>query len=730
MGLETIAIGASIAMSVAATAYSLIVGSKAKNKLKRGNLGDLQVTQAQEGSVIPVCYGTVKIAGNIVWYGNMQQKNKSVGAKGGGSAVSDNVETKIDVHEIIAYGIYTLNGIYKDDELHTPDADVVYNDDELEYDTYSSGFKGLSHIYFRNWNLGVNNLTVPSLQFSITRDISHVPAFANVPCTNGCNPATIIYDLLILSGFTDADMDQTSFNVSATYWAHIDWGLNFILSEQKDLSEVIKDIFSQTPGSLYKNEDGKFVLRYFGGYESPTFTLDYREISDFSLSRESCQSLTSDFVANFIDSNFVERTCRMSNEAVARLIGRKTTSVELKGFNENNVSARLSEILKINSYPLCSIKMKVPLYYNQYVAPGVIFAMEYPAWNMVEKEFRIETCKKLSEELAIEIEGKEYTNNLIDAYAQIGIHHIDNYIEKTPVTLDYKHAIKMFKYSAYPNNALLLLAERKLGIERTFDIYWSSDGLVYRFGGNYSGFSFHGVLDVDYTDETNDIDDTIGATIEFAASIDTSYLSSLTRPELFTTNRFLVIGDELVKFQTATSLGVNKYKLLGILRKDKEEHLIGEDCYVGIIDENVITSIPSKGPIYLKFLPRTWWEVLDDDTAINIDYEFKPEKISRLCCTRSGSDVSVEIVPNTQSVEYGYGIGDPDDVIDPEHPMPINGQILVSKDSGTYTVQTSTLYNISDANAFTLAVKHRFNGKESDIVSVSVGTDDGIYLGV
>jgi hypothetical protein len=44
----------------------------------------LQVTSATKGEPVPVVYGTQRIAGTVIWYGNFQQHEQGGGKKGGG----------------------------------------------------------------------------------------------------------------------------------------------------------------------------------------------------------------------------------------------------------------------------------------------------------------------------------------------------------------------------------------------------------------------------------------------------------------------------------------------------------------------------------------------------------------------------------------------------------------------------------------------------------------------
>src|SRR6202035_5807820 len=61
-----------IAIYIATTVLTMYLASKA-NKAIASALGDFNLPTAEEGRVIPVVYGTVKLAGpNVVWYGDLK----------------------------------------------------------------------------------------------------------------------------------------------------------------------------------------------------------------------------------------------------------------------------------------------------------------------------------------------------------------------------------------------------------------------------------------------------------------------------------------------------------------------------------------------------------------------------------------------------------------------------------------------------------------------------------
>ena len=72
------------------TIGSLIGGLLFPSRRKQGpaQFANLQVQTSQKGEPIPVVYGTQRLAGNILWYGNFQRHENAPGGKGGGKGGS------------------------------------------------------------------------------------------------------------------------------------------------------------------------------------------------------------------------------------------------------------------------------------------------------------------------------------------------------------------------------------------------------------------------------------------------------------------------------------------------------------------------------------------------------------------------------------------------------------------------------------------------------------------
>ena len=140
------ALGAGAFLTMAAFSIGTMLGSylfPAKmnvQQMKAAALSDFSYNQANEGAPVPLTYGTVKIAGNIIWYGNLktvEEKQHVSGGKGGGggSDVVTGYKYYIDIWIALSYGQVTIIDTYNNE-----------NKQALEYGDRKSTRLNSSHI--------------------------------------------------------------------------------------------------------------------------------------------------------------------------------------------------------------------------------------------------------------------------------------------------------------------------------------------------------------------------------------------------------------------------------------------------------------------------------------------------------------------------------------------------------------------------------------------------------
>ncbi len=734
MGIETIIIGASIAASIALTAYSMLATPKSKQNMKK-SISDMSVTRAEEGQCIPIVYGTVRVAGSIIWYGNVIYKEIAAkGAKGSSSSSSsNNYKTYVDVHLILCEGKITLEEIYKDEEVYDIDASTTFNDGTNglyeKYDTYAVPLPSVAHIYFKRWFLGENVYSVPSLSFKVKRVLTTCPLTSTV--TTGENPACVVWDLL---SRTNATLDQDSFQAAADYFNTTNIGLNLVFNEQQEISKMLEYVFAHVDLVLYK-EDGEYYLKALQASEAAVADIPEADVKELVFSRIAYNQVKNDFAANYTDADHTQRTVRLVNEAVYSIVGeRKNHSYDFNGFNDLAVvQLRLQETLKIDSFPLSEVNFKTSLAYYS-LLPGDVFTLSYSLFGMTSKPYRITKIIKNPFKNEVEITARENAHDLPESTGCYVGETLWDDIDFTPVALDTVQAIqaRWGKYREWTGKIpVLILPVKKTGKEISYDVYYSLDGSSYQLAATCFSFAHLGQLKEEYPANTYAIDDQNGLLIDYDEDATFYALDDLTRTELFTTKRMLVVDGEAMKFQTATVEGDN-LRLLGVLRDDRYQitHSADTNVLITEIGDNIVY-LPIHTQIYIKVCPRTARGILalSDATAIIFTPDIAPEPPTRLKATRSSSNITLEIFPNLNA-NQGCGYGSPDMVTDAlPHPYRFTGSFLVQVDAETPFVLNATSYSFSNSNACLVTVWNQAHGATSSSKSVNIDVNDGEYYG-
>ena len=241
-------------------------------------------------------------------------------------------------------------------------------------------------------------------------------------------------------------------------------------------------------------------------------------------------------------------------------------------------------------------------------------------------------------------------------------------------------------------------------------------------------------MNANYPGTTYDIDDEVGLTITpFKSNYD---VDTLSRTQLFSANRFLIIDNEVMKFQTATYNGGGTITLSGIIRgainTTKAAHSAGAGVW--IIEDSDAMFSPASGVIagYYKIVPVTGVTALDISsvsaiTVGNPAYARIPFSISRIQAVRSGSAVVITVSARDMSLA-GAGINS-------------SAYFYTSSDSDVvveWKLSTDSVYNqllmqqgvftITNAAAFTINVRAKEFGVYTGVSSLTVSATDGTYI--
>jgi hypothetical protein len=625
MGLETaIIMGVITAGIMIASMYAI---KPAGDDMKPLGLDSFGVTQSNEGTVVPVIWGTVRTNSNLLWYGDLE--TKAVYAKAGGKGMptpkmKQGYEYYIDMWHSLCLGPnVTIESAYLEDKEVTLASLGTYSFNDGSAGTYpttpgayASPLTPVAHIYFDRYFLGVNTTMVPTIHFILKRTSSCPLTYSNE--TNGVNPAAIIYDLLTeQAGVPVSSIDTTSFQDASDYWHDKGYALNIKLTSQEEVRDHINNIFTYVDAALRVDENDEFVLKAFKDSDTGATTITTDEFRSFRFTRRSWDDVDSDFRANYIDedADYSQRTLRVRNPAVRNLVGHdKQASIDLTAFRDKDTaSKRLWELMKKMSYPDAQITADVGIKYAQYNV-GDVLSITHSDYEMTAVDFRIVSKEEGDiESNTITLEFVQVLESLMDSNygAAGGTSWVQTHYSAEPVV---KQRVLELPYTETYGEApaFLCLAQRE-GQETGFSIIWSVGGTNYSMYDDATDFAQFGTLGENYSSSTYAIDDETG--ILYTPYRDDPTFDDVDRTELFSEPRVAIlvtVSDptqfEIVAFQTATPVGTS-YRLTGVIRGLLNTPVLAHDktdCEIWLSrwGDNVITGITRAAYALLAAVPE------------------------------------------------------------------------------------------------------------------------------
>lgn len=712
------------------------------------SLDSFNITQASEGSVIPVIYGRIRLPGNIIWYGNLETEeveSEGGGKGGGGEGQVVGYKYWLDVWEAICMGKVTIIDKYVNDNNEDPTSSVeTFNDGtENDYPTqpgaYANRLPGVAHIFWDRLYLGENATFVPTVHFIVEKDMSGSPVDYAV-MTKGVNPSALVYDLLIEAGVFATDIVIADFNTAAAYWNTLGYSLNINFSQQSKLRDKIAQVMSYVDGVVNVNEESKWIIKAYDPADASVATLDREDFIEFTFTRKSWHDTYNEFRANYIDEDqdYTKRTIIARNSANIRVQGRKRLrSVDLTAYRDVDIaSKRLWEVMKKESYPDAQIQFKTNLEFDA-VNVGSVIEVNNSDYGMSSAEFRIIT-KDITEvdQNTLGWRAIQMIETLFD----------DSYVpggdpgwiapDYSPDPLVHQAVFELpYNPMHLHDRAFLLLAARVNSFETGFKALVSNTGVDYEDKGAFSGWSQYGVLAETYVATTYSIDDDIG--ILYTPYREDPVFSTISRTNLFSTARFALLGGtEIVRFQGVVPEGVSNYRLTGIIRgvwnTPVSQHNAAASIWLFTISLNILQGITSDD-FYVKLLPFFEGDVVDAvlASATHVTPTSKaatPWPPVRIVAVRSGTSISAEWWPTTQDNE-GAGRASADSQTDVE-PKQYDGDFeTYYTGESPFTIVAGTVRAYTKSAAHTFFIRARRAGYLSTWVSISIGAGDGTYYG-
>lgn len=764
MGIDpvSLAIGAVIFIATAIVAYAFYKPNIQQPGVKASGLDDFNITRASEGSPYPIVFGKVKISGNILWYGNLltrAQKSESGGkGGGGGEETTTGYHYYLDCWQSICRGPARVLGVYKDNkqfittELNPTWSGMMADGSDGAQSTTMTINKGDN---ISNFTLNLeyfsplNNICSCSMWRVFCGGGTTFPTFhwvvqSNYPClwsnpSNGWNPANAIYFMLVDAGAPSSTIDTTSFNSSATYWYNKGYGINIVIGSQGKLREKIEQILAPL-GGFYFESGGKHYLNPADPYEVAYGTIvdDFRK---FVISRRSWEDTINDLKATFTEEgkDFTERTAVVQNPASINMLGRiYSKTYDLTLFRDlASTQKRLGELIKSESYPYAEVEFTTDLAYMN-LTEGKIVNLTNNELGVINMGVRV--VKKNLDNIdsnEIVFSGVQVAETIFDdKWVSIGTGS-SNWVREVqaPVNLSKLRIMEAPRTAVTDMPTILVLAARETEYETQFNLYYTPDGNNYTLVKRFSAFSMYATLKAAYSANTYDIDDSSeGMLIQYYKS--TYEVDSLSRSGLFGTDRFLIVDNEIMKFQTVTLNEDGTARLTGVIRgvlnTVKAAHSL--NAAVWIVDDPSCTWTPSDSNIsgYYKVCARNIVGTypVSSASAINVGASTlaqKPFVISRVAGTRVGSAVSF-LVSVRDMTSAGAGVSPSSNFVTASETDVVIEWKLSTDSTWTVLAPQSGSFSVTNAAAFTVNVRAKEFGIYTATVTLTVNTTDGIYV--
>jgi hypothetical protein len=670
-----------------------------------------QTTTTQEGMIVPWICGTIRLPGNLLWYGGLttvpitetyKYKVPDSGISGLFGGTKTKKETVVVGHKYymdLWFGVaegpnVTISGFFKDGKgVYDPDtgdftgAPGSYNTGGQDtYPPFSSSIgtyvtkcNPLCHLWMQQAYLGDDVNNVPNYSFVASRSV-----FSGVsPGSTGYGPcpASLIYEFLLDGGALATDIDITSFNAASTIWAAKSYGMNLRFNQQSNVRDRINYVFTHVDGVLYIDEEDKYILKAYQDSDAADWTVDEADFKTFQFQRQTWDDCYNHFSATFIDGlqEFTERSVQVRNSATKAIMGyERSMSVDLAGFNRQWIAQqRLEEIMKNHSYPKGFIDGTLGPEFEK-MKPGDVIDISHTDYGIVSALYRVVDVQGNDiSTLEVKFKAEEMLGGTYSGtYAESGTSQWTN-PDYTPDPPGHQWVIELPNIGNNTDPTYLALVARQ-GVETGFQVKISTDGGTnYSYNTTCGTFSMRGTLDEAYApaSTTGPLDDDTG--ILFTPYDEDPVFESIDRDELFLENRIAVIksiysGDlhhEIVTFQNVAYEGANSIRLTGVMRglfgtRKDENHPIGTEIWLTRLGGNIFSTDAAN--FYVKLVPgvgvtgsstllgalTATWVDDDDITGIGKTYEGvaqKPMPIHFIKATRSGSDVTIRIYPTAQN---------------------------------------------------------------------------------
>lgn len=562
--------------------------------------GGLNLQTSQLGISVPVIYGTQKVSGNLIQYGNFtaNEQRSDAGKGGGGSVV-----TGYDYHVDLAWGICmsppdrrkTILNVWVGADPVAASAYIIYDGSQTEANSWMAGFterppvwKNLCWVYMPDYSLG-NSPYIPQFTFEV-EDVG------------GANPdmlpADISYDVLTNDlyglGLSTTYIDAAAKSITNNYCLTNDLLVSMIFNSQISVLDVLRHVVQHHDGYItYK--DGK-IAHNQAQFTTPTVFLSH-ENGDFVETDDKPIEVSKVGERGYYNRISVEYANR--GDAYASAIAMadddtdidqnrlKDATIKLDGFCQfERAEAMAWLLLKKSLIQPQALKFKLGPKSRAVISAGMIITVTDPHTGLVDLPARILSINEAADK-TIAVEAIE-ENEMIYDHTAAGkspapIAPPENPNLHAPAEA-VQRSVGFLLDSYYSGTARQILIASSKPINNPS---WGGASVYrsYFVGGSYSrklSLSGSGIIGDVSSVEYDSSGELLSVTV--ILDINATLASAISYEELIADiykNLFYVMGKGYGKFQTVDLVGVRTWELTDVLWDVTESAVSGAEIVEG-----------------------------------------------------------------------------------------------------------------------------------------------------
>lgn len=396
---------------------------------RSATLNDFNFPTATEGRVIPLAWGTDLFKGpNVIWYGDLKavpitekvQKNMWSSVK-----VTVGHRYFVGFQMGICHGPATLKAIRVGDELvwsgtQSTDGAIEIDEKNLKGTFYfytgsktqaknpyletqqspCPAYRGLCHGVWEQGYVG-DSTSIKAWSFEVER----IPTgLGTLSVVNGadCNPMEAGFEIFTDTswgyGYPSTDINTTNFSAVATTLYNEGNGMSLILANQKDATDILKEIEKQIDGHFRIDAaTGKWNCELIrDGYSTTGLktadTSNVTELIDYS--RGSWEGTINSVRIAFKRraNDYADGYAPAHDAANMKIQGRRVPATySYVGVRDDTLANKIAwREIRSSSYPLAKLRMKVNrIFWDSFIGEVFLFSWIFQNFSVADLPFRI-----------------------------------------------------------------------------------------------------------------------------------------------------------------------------------------------------------------------------------------------------------------------------------------------------------------------------------------------------